>query len=45
MVAESGHNDLFPDYVSNSAEMPISPLLKIAINIKQTIFHELLNGF
>ena len=40
-----GHSDLLPVYESNFAEMPISLLLKIAKNIKQTLFYELPNGF
>ena len=38
-VAELGHSDLLPVYEYNFAEMPLSPSLKIAKNIKQTIFH------
>ena len=38
LVAELGHSDLLPVYESNFAEMPISLLLKIAKNIKQTYF-------
>ena len=45
IVAELGHNDLLPVYESKFAVMPITLLLKIAKNIKQTIFHELPNGF
>ena len=45
MVAELGHSDLLPVYESNFAEMPIALLLKIAKNIKHTLFYELPNGF
>ena len=45
LVAELVHSDLLPVYESNFAEMPISLLLKIAKNIKQTLFYELPNGF
>ena len=37
-VAELGPSDLLPVYESNFAEMPISPLLKTAKNIKQKYF-------
>ena len=47
MVAELGYSDLLPVYESNFAEMPIhvSLLLKIAKNVKQTLFYELPNRF
>ena len=45
MVEKLGHSDLLPVYESNFAKMPISLLLKIAKDIKQTLFYELPNGF
>ena len=45
LVAELGHSDILSVYESSFAEMPISPLLKIAENIKQAKFYEIPNGF